>query len=1163
MSPPVLVSIVIPAYKPQFFEKALMSAMLQQYDAIEIVVCDDCRSDAIESIVERNRAKSRFPIRYYHNSVPLLEPGNLARGIREAQGEFVKFLYDDDLLMPNAVGALLGALQAHPRAVMASARRRMIDPDDKPLGESLLTLFPFKESVIIDGAELSSFLGQHIYNFIGEPTSVMCRRADVLAFGADIMGINGQLMEWLGDVTLYLKLLRRGDLLMLADTLACFRVSSLQTSQIARDTPHVAAVPYERYGKAVRALGWMRPAALNGTVKVASLQRPEQFQDLHLADYFSSGGVLPMGAPDLQAWFHPSALHTPVRDWLAQRVLTPVQQRLVEQQRYRIAGHASVAIVVLGDDIGDGGLGKTLASLAAWSDVSTSRIHQHQINDRLPGWVAQLNAILDSSDCDWLLILRAGDELLPSGTLMLDQRLADAGEARLIYCDELYRTRHDLQLALRPGPNLDYLLSAPASMAGHWLLGRGAAVQAGGFDASVAGAVEFDLILRLIEAQGLQGITHLAEPLLICDEPDRAQNDDELSSLLRHLARRGYVDARVTQSVARHYRIHYAHPEQPFVSVILSGDYPLAILQRCLESLLAKTRYPFFEVLVLEHPLQEAATRSWMSALQGIGAGKLQVVQANAGGRMAAALNQAVGQARGDYLVLLEGNTFAIHDDWLDQLLNHGKREEVAVVGGRLVAANGTVLSTGLIAGLQHTIGGAFDGLKSHQPGFMGRQQVEQNLSAVSPSCMMVRKELYEAVGGLDTAMSVGPLAGLDLCCKIAQLGYLIVWTPHATLVQEEGKADQAPESDHDLVHERWLPVLANDPAYNTNLALRGGAFELERRSALNWRPLAWRPLPVVLACAAVAGEVHEPRLAAPLQALCEAGVIDGLLSHEWLTPAELQRIQPDVVVFQDNLGRLPLEVLQRLRRQCDGFFILDVHAFLSQAPTSASCDPQQRWIELSEAAALVDRVIVPTQALADAFTALDADVRLLQPRLGREWSDLPLMPSQTGKPRIGCLIEPSTSLDAQLLETIVQRLSDRVEWVLWGDVPEPLRALASEVHEGGLDTDPQRLVELSLNMVLAPLGMSGLDSCRTPLSLLRYGACGYAVICSDSPAYRNDLDVCRVENSPEHWLQAIERHLADPHASMLQACRLRDQVRRDWLFDHSSVAQWAMGWAR
>lgn len=1161
MSHPVLVSIVIPAYKPQFFEKALMSAMLQQYDAIEIVVCDDCRSDAIASIVERNRSKSRFPIRYFHNPVPLLEPGNLARGISEARGEYVKFLYDDDLLMPNAVGALLSALQAHPGAVMASARRRMIDPDDNPLGDSLLTLFPFKESVIIDGKELASFLGQHIYNFIGEPTSVMCRRADVLAFGADIMGINGQLMEWLGDLTLYLKLLRQGDLLMLVDTLACFRVSSLQTSQIARDTPHVAAVPYERYGKAVRALGWMRPPALNGTVKVARLQSPEQFQDLHLADYFSSSGVLPMGAADLQAWAHPSASQMPVKDWLARRTLTPVQQGLLDQRRQRIAGQASLSVVVLGDD-GDG-LGTTLASLAAWSQASTGRLEQHVVSGSPASRVAQLNAILSESDCDWLLILRAGDELLASGTLMLDQLLADAAEARLVYCDELYRTRHDLQLALRPGPNLDYLLSAPAIMAGHWLLRRASALQAGGFDASVAGACEFDLILRLIEAQGLQGIKHLPEPLLIGDAPDTEPNADEVSSLVRHLVRRGYRDARVTPAAGRQYRIHYAHPEQPFVSIILSGEYPLAILQRCLESLLAKTRYPFFEVIVLDQPLADAATRRWLSALPTVGGGKLQVVQVGAGAGLAVAINQAVSQARGDYLVFLEGDVIAIHDDWLEQLLNHGQREEVAIVGGRLVATDGKVVQAGLIGGLHRSVGRAFDGLRGHQPGFMQRQQVEQNFSAVSPSCMMVRKSLYEEVGGLDAVLPVGDLAGFDLCCRIAQLGYLVVWTPHATLVQEGRQGAQGADTDHDSVHDRWLPVLADDPAYNANLTLSGDAFGLERRVALNWRPLMWRPLPVVLACTGVDGEMHDSRLAAPLQAMCDAGLIDGVLSAEWLVPAELHRLKPDAVIFQDNVCALPLDALRRLRRLSEAFFILDVHAFLSQAPSSASVDPQQRWNELCEAASLVDCIVVPTQALADAFAPLHADVRLLLPRLGKEWGGLPAKPVRHGKARIGCAFDPSTSLDPQLLETVVRALADQVEWVLWGDVPAPLHVLATEVHEGALDNDPRRLAGLRLDLALAPLGASGLDGCRTPLALLRYGACGYPVICSSSPAYQNDLDVCRVENSPEQWLLAIERHLADPFASMQQAGRLQEQVRRQWLFDDVSAAFWAKGWAR
>ncbi|MFJ4153800.1 glycosyltransferase family 2 protein [Pseudomonas sp. NPDC089752] len=1158
-----LVSIVIPAYKPEFFEKALISAMLQHYDAIEIVVCDDCRSDAIATIVERNRSKSRFPIRYLHNETPLLEPGNLARGVSEARGEYVKFLYDDDLLMPNAVGSLLSALRAHPRAIMASARRRMIDHEGKPMGESLLTLFPFKEDVILDGKELASFLGQHIYNFIGEPSSVMCRRADVLAFGADIMGINGQLMEWLGDLTLYLKLLRQGDLVMLADTLACFRVSTLQTSQIARDTPHVAAVPYERYGKAVRALGWMRPAELNGTVKVATLQRPELFHDLHLADYFSSGGVLPMGNPDLQAWSHPQASHMPVKDWLAERTLTPVQQRLVDQQRQRIAGQASISVVVLADDDVDEALQVTLASLEAWAGVTTSRLEQHLVSDNAQGGVERLNAILSGSDSEWLLILRAGDELLPSGTLMLDLHLADAGDAHLVYCDELYRTRHDLHLALRPAPNLDYLLSLPAVMAGHWLLRRAPALQVGGFDGSVKDAVEFDLILRLIEAQGLHGITHLAEPLMITNAPGTAPNADEVASLMRHLARRGYRDAKVMQTGGRRYRIDYAHPDQPFVSILLFGDYPLAVLQRCLDSLLSKTRYPFFEICVLGHQVRDASTRDWLQDLQRIGGGKLQIVLTQPGDSLAVATNNAARQARGDYLVLLEGDTCAIHDDWLEQLLNHAQREEVAIVGGRLVATDGRVLQAGLIGGLHGSVGGAFEGVKSHQPGFMQRQLVEQNFSAVSPSCMMVRRGLFEDVGGLDSAMPMGEMAGFDLCCKIAQLGYLTVWTPHATLVQELRQPTRVTEADRESMTARWLGVLASDPAYNANLALSGKAFELERRASLNWRPLAWRPLPVVLAIANLEREAQESRLITPLRAMCGAGLIDGVSSSEWLGPFELERLKPDVVVLQDNLTVLPLDTLRQWRRQSDAFFILDVHAFLSLAPCSAPLDPQVRWNQLSEAASLVDCIVVPTQALADAFAPLHRDVRLLQTRLGDDWGELPDKPVRQGKARIGCAFEPSTSLDPQLLTTVIQDLSDRVDWVLWGEVPDAVRALACEVQEGAPDNDPQRLVELRLDLALAPLGSSGLDACRSPLALLRYGACGYPVICSNSSAYQNDLDVSRVENTPEDWLRAIQCHLADPHASMRQASNLRAQVRQQWVFDGASAALWAQGWAR
>ncbi|HKS11862.1 MAG TPA: glycosyltransferase [Pseudomonas sp.] len=1161
MNSPALVSIIIPAYKPQFFEKALISAMLQDYEHVEIVICDDCRDDSIARIVECNRSKSPFEIRYFYNETPLLEPGNLARGISEARGEYVKFLYDDDLLMPDAVSALLAALEAHPQAVMASARRRMIDENDQPYGESLLTIFPFRQDVIIRGDELASFLGQHIYNFIGEPTSVMCRRSAVLGFGAQIMSLGGQLMEWVGDLAMYVKLLRQGDLVMLGQTLGCFRISALQTSQTARDRPQIATVPFTRFRDAVSALGWMRPAEQNATVKVATLAQPTRFHELNLADYFGSGGVLPMGNADLQAWRHPSAYVTPVRDWLAQRTLTPVQQRLIERHREQIAGIASICVLVLAGDGAKEALRTTLASLECWAANTSTRLEWQVVERHQPGWVARLNEALDSSDKEWLMLLQAGDELVGSGTLLLDQTLPTLGETRLVYCDELYRGVPDLRIALRPGVNLDYLLSLPAVMAGHWLVRRELVARAGGFDPAMPGALELDLILRLIEAEGLEGIHPLAEPLVLRDAPEIVEQRDEIASLQRHLTLRGYPDARVSWGEDQGgYQIRYHHAERPTVSIMIWGGYSLAMLQRCLESLLANTRYPSFEIIVVEPQAVEASTHDWLSSMEQIGGGKIRVVQSTAAMRPAA-INSASEHALGEFLLLLDGDTVAIEDDWLDRLLNHGQRPEVGGVAGTLVSASGRVLQTGLVAGLRGSVGPAFDGPRLSEAGYLHRLVVDQNFSAVPSACLLVRRDRFLGVGGFDEGLASGPYGDFDLCLKIAESGCLFVWTPHAVLVQHEQTSAPPAQVDEEGRHARWLEAVGTDPAYNPNCTLRGAAFELEANAELTWRPLKWRPLPVVLACPSMPREALESRIITPMNALREAGLIDGALSSVPLELPELRRHAPDVVVFQDNLAEVPLEAMREARKLGRVFIVLEVAEFLSTSATATPLDPLQRWESLSQAVRLADRVIVPTTALAQALAPLQADVRVLQTRLGREWLDLPFNPQMHPRPRIGCFIQPSTSLDADMLAAVVRALADRVDWVLWGEVPDALRACACEVHDAAPHMDPQALAGLRLDLALAPLGASGLDSCSSALALLLYGACGYGVICSDSPAYDNALQVTRTANTPEAWIDAIERQLRGPQASRQQAWTVREQVRRDWVFDEADALDWAQAW--
>ncbi|EGH24740.1 glycosyl transferase, group 2 family protein, partial [Pseudomonas amygdali pv. mori str. 301020] len=183
MSSSRLVSIVIPAYKPAFFEAALASALRQNHDDIEIIITDDCRDDGIKAIVEKLSPNSRWPIHYFKNATPLGEPHNIAHAIARAQGEYIKFLYDDDILLPDCVRLMFDVMHDSPDIKVVSATRKRIDANGALLADNLYTAYPFGKNVVLNGPELVSFLASHPINFVGEPSAVMSRREDLLVFG--------------------------------------------------------------------------------------------------------------------------------------------------------------------------------------------------------------------------------------------------------------------------------------------------------------------------------------------------------------------------------------------------------------------------------------------------------------------------------------------------------------------------------------------------------------------------------------------------------------------------------------------------------------------------------------------------------------------------------------------------------------------------------------------------------------------------------------------------------------------------------------------------------------------------------------------------------------------------------------------------------------------
>lgn len=1156
-----LVSIVIPAYKANYLEAALKSALLQDHDHIEIVICDDCRTDAVRKVVVKLTIGSRWPIRYFQNTPRQGESLNLSRCIGEAKGEYIKILHDDDTLHPSSVRLLFEAMQSSQTIKLATSRRNRINEQDEILPDSVMTMALFSQDVIIHGTELVSFLGAFPYNFIGEPSVVMCRRSDLLALGSYLTEFDGVAIRGLGDLVLYTKLLRRGNLAMLAQPLSSFRVSTQQYSHAARQDLQTNKDMVALFRKLCRDIGWTRTTTDNTHVKVAPLSAPENFVEFDLHNQFA----------------RQSQGNRKVSRWLDQRTPDITQQTLIN--RYLEDNHRGPTILIVITDLQNQPqrVQATLDSVDRSSPiyaqlslvVLTAQPPQAEDEtDRSVQWIQAsessrpqiLGRLLQEHQADWFMLVEAGATFTPAGLLRVSVELMGLPACRAIYADEIHQQADgQTGVALRPDFNLDYLLSLPTAMSGHWLFNRHSALEVGGLNAAFAGAMELDLILRLIEDGGLEGLEHVAEPLLTCRAQTLDDNPDEVRALQRHLEARGYPYAQVHETHNRHYQLRYGHQHRPLISILIPTRDRLAFLQRCVESILEKTTYPDYEILIVDNHSQDAEAVEWLAAVESMGDDKIRVLRYPYPFNFSAINNRAAEQARGEYLVLLNDDTAILQVDWLDNLLNHALRPEVGVVGAKLFYPDGTVQHAGMVLGLNGAASHVFSGEPATANGYMQRLIVDQNYSAVTAACLMVRRSLYESVGGLDESLAL-TLNDVDFCLKVSATGHLIVWTPHVVVLHEthtdiqlDSASEQQHASDRQSLYGKWLARLARDPAYNPGFTLTGTAFELDADSPMAWHPLPWRPLPVVLAHSQKDSTLTDCRLFAPLQTMREAFAIDGGVSMGDLNAVVIERLQPDSIVLH---GGETLEDLASLRNSVAGskaFKVLDIVRY----PVCSDVD------SLRQALSFIDRLIVPSQALADALASAHQDIRVVENRLSAQWRKPNVVRRAGFKPRIGWAATAATqTADWSVLGEVVRTLANEVHWIVMGPCPAELKPclfeLRSEV-EGELY--PSAVAGLWLDVALAPGPHAIVIEGAEQLQILEYGACGFPVIASETNSAPEALSVTRVKPEAQAWIDAIRAHIANLDAAAQMGDELQRQVRKDWMLEGEHLQAWRAAW--
>lgn len=1129
-------SVILTTYnRPRLLKDALESLRRQSYRNFEVVLVND-DGEPVESLIKG----LDFPVSYLR----LGENGGPAAArnaaLKLARGHYIVCLDDDDLFLPDHLYVMAQAADLYSDQVIYSDAVFVVE---KLEGEQRVELALERRYQHDEYSKERLFVDNYI-----PINTFACPRSLALSVGGFDENLSG-LEDW--------------DFLMRLAAKVPFHHIQQETVQVRMRQPDAGA---ER--RSEQALS----------------NYPSLYQELYSRHSDLGSEEVRAGRREMLRRFgvdiegpHKNA---ETKSWLQARSLTlPQKDRLIESLNQQ-GGGPSFGIVLLDLNGEPDNLKASLDSLSephqAYTQVqpivlttqTVAAVEGAQVVQvAAEGWLAQLNGVLSNAAFDWFLVAKAGDEFTANGLLVSAVDLAGAPGCRAVYADEMARQEGGEPGALlRPDLNLDLLLSLPASMAHHWIFRRDLWLEMGAFDEQYEHAFELDYILRLIERGGFDGLGHISEPLLITDVPTLEDNPQEREVITRHLVARGYPQPVVASRLPGRYEIDYGHPLQPKVSILIVVKDRLAWVQRCMDSLLEKTAYPNFEVLLLDHGNAKAEVLHWLSGVEQMGVAGLRVLRFDAESTREQIQNQAALQASGEYLLWLGDGAGILSNDWLKQLLNHAMRPEVGAVGGKLISGDGLIRHAGGVLGLGGPVGRAFLGHKADDGGYLQRLQVDQNYSALSGLCLMVRRELFVELGGFAEEPALSRWADADLCLRLQQAGYLNVWTPRAQLLMDEPPLSNAGAEEEDAMYERWLPVLARDPAYNPNFTLGDQQGFKLAPAQFTWKPLEALGVPLVMAHNADATGCGQYRIIQPHRALKEAGLIDGQVASSYMTVTELERYNPDAIILQRQIGETHYELMRRMKKFSRAFKVFELDDYIPNLPVKSvhrATMPKDIVKSLRRALTCVDRFVVSTEPLAEAFANMHGDIHVVKNTLDpRWWKGLVSERRISDKPRVGWAGGISHTGDLEMIADVVKALADEVEWVFFGMCPAKLRPYVHEYYPGvAIEQYPAALARLNLDLAIAPVEQNPFNECKSNLRLLEYGACGFPVVCSDLVCYRGELPVTRVRNRFKDWVDAIRMHLADLDATARQGDALRAAVHKDWMLEGANLERWREAW--
>ncbi len=406
---------------------------------------------------------------------------------------------------------------------------------------------------------------------------------------------------------------------------------------------------------------------------------------------------------------------------------------------------------------------------------------------------AASNTALSLASGRWVALLDHDDLLAPHALALVALELAEHPEAALVYSDEDKIDEAGRRRDPFFKPDFDPLLLTGQNFVSHLSVFRKDLVDtAGGYREGYEGSQDWDLTLRVSERVPAAQVRHIphvlyhwrvhasstaalvsAKPYAV-DAGRRAVND--------HLERTGRPGQVTRIGKSGHNRVAWALPDPaPRVSIVVpTRDGRL--LQRCIDSVLAFTQYPDFEMVVVDNSSESLPTLQYLQSYDE----RLKVLRDERPFNYAELNNAAVQHTTGDVVCLLNDDTEVISGEWLTEMVSQVLQPGVGAVGAKLYYDEARIQHAGVVLGVYGVAGHAFRMFDRLSPGYFGNLQLAHRMSAVTAACAVLRREAWDAIGGFDEKNLPVAFNDIDFCLRLREAGWEIVWTPYAELYHHE-----------------------------------------------------------------------------------------------------------------------------------------------------------------------------------------------------------------------------------------------------------------------------------------------------------------------------------------------------------------------------------------